>query len=129
MKRLIEDLGSRRIMGLIHCSGGGQTKIGKFGQPGIKYVKNNLFPTPPLFQMLQEVRGLPVQEMFRAYNMGHRLEAVVATQDIAEGCIAISKECHIDAQIVGEVVPSGDPHGRQVQIVTDKASVTYDFKV
>jgi phosphoribosylformylglycinamidine cyclo-ligase len=118
MKRIFDDMQVGHIMGFIHCSGGGQTKIGKFG-------KFNMFPTPPLFQMLQDVRGLPPREMYSSYNMGHRLEAVVRTQSDADRCITIAKDCNIDAQVVGEVLPFDDPNSRQVEIVTEEGSLFY----
>lgn len=103
IQRIVPEIGRKRILGFIHCSGGGQTKIGKFGHAGSVYVKDNLFPVPPLFSMLQKVRKLPWDQMYTSYNMGHRLEAVVKSEKTAERMITISKDCGIDARIVGRV--------------------------
>ena len=87
--KLLKEVGRKNILGLIHCSGGGQTKIGGFGQKGITYVKDNLFPVPPLFALLKKVRGISWEEMYTTYSMGHRLEAVVESMQVVEDCIAI----------------------------------------
>lgn len=126
---LFEKMGRKKFLGLIHCSGGGQTKIGKFGAPGVTYIKNNLFSIPPLFQMLKEVCGLPWSEMYEAYNMGHRMEAVVRTQDDAERCIKLAHDCGIDAQIIGNVVKDAtNPNGRTVVIQNNMMEFTYSFE-
>lgn len=105
LKTIFDVIGRRYILGLIHCSGGGQTKIGKFGAPGIQYVKDTLFPLPPLFKFLKEARNLAWEEMYTSYNMGHRMEAVIRDKVVAEECIAISKSFGIDAQVIGYVCP------------------------
>lgn len=128
IRNLTRVLGARHIKGIFHCSGGGQTKIGNFGQPGIVYVKNNLFPVPPVFQMLQRVSNMPWQEMYQIYNMGHRLEAVVEHQGIADACIGIAKNCGIEAQVIGEIAPNEEnPHARKVIIKTADGEFSYDF--
>ena len=104
--KIIRNVGIGYILGIFHCSGGGQTKIGKFGKSGIVYLKDNLFPVPPLFQMLQRVHDLPWREMYSTYNMGHRLEMVVRTEKIANECIAISQWYGIEAKIIGTIVPN-----------------------
>ncbi len=126
--KLVRDIGPRHIKGIIHCSGGGQTKIGKFGQPGIVYVKNNLFPVPPVFQMLQRVSTMPQYDMYETYNMGHRLEAVVEEQVVADACIDIAAECGIEAQIIGEVTRNlENPHARKVVIKIANDEFSYAF--
>lgn len=123
---LVEKMGRDKFLGFVHCSGGGQTKIGKFGQPGIVYVKDNLFATPPLFTVLQEACGLPWREMYQTYNMGHRLEAVVRSETVAKRCIEIARGCGIDARIVGRVEKdSGNPSGRTVVIQHNDTEFTY----
>ncbi len=127
--RLIRDIEPHHIKGLIHCSGGGQTKIGKFGSPGIIYVKNNLFPTPPVFQMLRRVSNMSWYDMFQTYNMGHRLEAVVSGQVVADACIALARDCDIEAQVIGEVIQGKNPPGtRSVLIMTPDSGSSYYFK-
>lgn len=98
--RIVRQIGPRHIKGFIHCSGGGQTKIGKFGSLGIVYIKNNLFPVPPVFQILRRVSNMAWREMYPAYNMGHRLEVMVQEQVVADACIELAAECGIEAQIM-----------------------------
>ena len=86
------------IHGMVHCSGGAQTKVMHFVE-GVKVTKNNLFPVPPLFKMIQEQSGTDWQEM---YNMGHRMEVYV-TPDRAQEVIDITRSFGIDAQIIGFV--------------------------
>lgn len=89
------------IHGIIHCSGGAQTKVMKFVD-SVKIIKDNLFDVPPLFKMIQEESQTSMKEMFQVFNMGHRLEMYVDAS-IAEGLISISKGLGIDAQIIGRV--------------------------
>ena len=91
------------ISGMVHCSGGGQTKILHFLQQG-HVIKNNLLPIPPLFKMIQEQSGTDWREMFQVFNMGHRLE-IYTTPEAAEKMIEIAKNFQIDAQIIGTVEP------------------------
>ncbi len=88
-----------QIHGIIHCSGGAQTKILNFVN-NIHIIKNSLFPTPPLFKLIQEQSDTPWKEMYKVFNMGHRMELYVP-QEISSDIIAISKKFDIDAQIVG----------------------------
>ncbi len=90
-----------KIDGMIHCTGGAQTKVLNFIQ-NKKIIKNNLFATPPLFKMIQEESGTPWKEMYQVFNMGHRLE-VYTDESTANEMIGISKSMHIDAQIIGRV--------------------------
>ncbi len=87
------------IHGMIHCSGGAQTKVLNFVDK-IKVVKDNMFPVPPLFKLIQQESGTPWQEMYKVFNMGHRMELYVPKR-IATEIIKISKEFNIDAKIVG----------------------------
>jgi phosphoribosylformylglycinamidine cyclo-ligase len=89
------------IHGLVHCSGGAQTKVLHFVN-NVHIVKDNLFPVPPLFQLIHEQSGTPWAEMYKVFNMGHRMEVYVPAA-LAEQIIAISKSFNIDAQIVGRV--------------------------
>jgi len=127
INRLIGYVGRENILGLIHCSGGGQTKIGKFGPKGIQYVKDNLFPVPPLFQMLQKVRNLPIRQMFESYNMGHRLEAVVPDMETAKRCMRAAQADLVEARIIGKTVPNDNPDQRKVVIKTENSYETYNF--
>lgn len=95
------------IKGLIHCTGGGQGKVGKFITEGL-VRKDNLLPVPPVFRLIAEQSGASFSEMFRVFNMGQRLECYChpsATDDI----LAIAAEFKVDAQVIGEVIPSDTP--------------------
>jgi phosphoribosylformylglycinamidine cyclo-ligase len=109
------------IHGMIHCSGGGQTKIMHFIDQ-FKVVKDNLFETPILFRLIQEQSGTPWSEMYRVFNMGHRLE-VYCPARIANDLIAIGRSYGIDAQIIGRVEPSEKP---QVEITANGGTYTYN---
>lgn len=88
-----------KIHGMVHCSGGAQTKVMHFVE-NMRVVKNNLFPIPPLFRTIQEQSGTDWKEMYKVFNMGHRMEIYVAPED-AEAVIGIAQSFGIDAQIVG----------------------------
>ena len=90
-----------KIHGMVHCSGGAQTKVLHFVK-NKKIIKDNLFPIPPLFKLIYEESGTPPQEMYKVFNMGHRMELYVAPED-AERMIEISRSYGVDAQIVGRV--------------------------
>jgi len=98
VKKLLSEL-RPNIHGMVHCSGGAQTKILHFID-NLKVVKNNLFPVPPLFQLIQKESGTDWKEMYKVFNMGHRLE-VYLPAEYAQQVIEISKSFNIDAQIVG----------------------------
>lgn len=90
-----------KIHGMVHCSGGAQTKVLHFVK-NKKIIKDNLFPIPPLFKLIHEESGTPPQEMYKVFNMGHRMELYVSPED-AERIIEISRSYGVDAQIVGRV--------------------------
>lgn len=94
----------RAIHGIIHCSGGAQTKVLKFVEQK-KIVKNNMLPIPPLFKMIQKESGTDPKEMYKVFNMGHRLE-IYTKPEAAEGMIALARELGIEAQIIGFVEES-----------------------
>jgi phosphoribosylformylglycinamidine cyclo-ligase len=87
------------IHGLVHCSGGGQTKVLNFID-NLKVIKDNLFPVPPLFQLIQQHSGTSWQEMFKVFNMGHRFE-IYLPMGIAEEVIKISERFNVAAKIIG----------------------------
>jgi len=93
-----------KIHGMVHCSGGAQTKVLHFVD-NVKITKNNMFPVPPLFKLIQEQSGTDWKEMYKVFNMGHRME-VYLPQEYAQEVIDISKSFNIDAQIVGFVEKS-----------------------
>ena len=90
------------IHGMIHCSGGGQTKCMKYLPTTLKIIKDNLFTPPPIFNLIQENAGSDNKEMYQVFNMGHRLE-IFTNQKTAEALIATAAEFNIEAQIVGRV--------------------------
>lgn len=92
------------IHGMVHCSGGAQTKVLHFVE-NVKITKDNMFPVPPLFRIIQEQSGTDWSEMYKVFNMGHRMEVYIAPEH-AEEVIAITKSFGIDAQIVGRVEAS-----------------------
>jgi phosphoribosylformylglycinamidine cyclo-ligase len=93
------------ITGIIHCSGGGQTKCMKYLPKPLRIVKDNLFEVPPIFKLIQENSGADYREMYQVFNMGHRLELFTNPQ-AAEAMIAIAASFGIEAQIVGRVEAS-----------------------
>ena len=92
----------KEIHGMVHCSGGAQTKILHFLPEKLKVIKDNLFPLPPLFRAIQKESKTEWAEMYKVFNMGHRMELYVSPE-VAEEIIAISKSFNIDAQIIGRV--------------------------
>uniref|UniRef100_UPI0037420DF6 AIR synthase related protein n=1 Tax=Natronoflexus pectinivorans TaxID=682526 RepID=UPI0037420DF6 len=98
IKQILKNLRSE-IHGMVHCSGGAQTKVLHFVD-NLHIIKDNLFEVPPLFKIIQEQSGTPWVEMYKVFNMGHRMELYVKPE-IAEEIIAISKAFNIDAKIVG----------------------------
>ena len=123
LKRLFAAIPREAFHGLIHCSGGGQSKIVKFGQAGNRYLKDQLFAVPPLFAALKEYTGQSWAEMYSVYNMGHRLEAVMPAASAATA-IAVAGDCGIEAQIVGRIEASGGPH-REVVVRSAHGEFTY----
>jgi phosphoribosylformylglycinamidine cyclo-ligase len=105
---------------LVHCSGGAQTKVLHFIN-SLHIIKDNLFPIPPLFQLIQEQSNTSWQEMYKVFNMGHRME-IYTNEEFAQECIAISKSFGVDAQIIGRV-ESADQ--KQVSIHSEKGSFIY----
>ena len=95
-----------KVHGMVHCSGGGQTKVLHFTE-NVHVIKDNLFATPPLFRMIQEESKTAWQEMYRVFNMGHRLE-IYTDADSANRMIEIARGFHIEAQIVGRVEASAN---------------------
>ncbi len=92
------------IHGMVHCSGGAQTKVLHFVDD-VHVIKDDLFPIPPLFELIQKESGTEWKEMYKVFNMGHRMEVYVS-QEIADSIIEISKSFNVDARIVGRVEES-----------------------
>lgn len=105
IKRLLEVM-RPKIHGMVHCSGGAQTKILHFVD-NVHVVKDNLFPIPPLFRLIREQSGTPWSEMYKVFNMGHRMEIYLRPDDASE-VMEIASQFGIPAQIVGRVEASAD---------------------
>lgn len=103
IKKILDKL-RPQIHGMVHCSGGAQTKVLHFVD-NVKVVKNNMFPVPPLFKTIKEQSGTDWQEMYKVFNMGHRMEVYLSPEH-ADEVIKISKEFGIDAQIIGHIEAS-----------------------
>ncbi|WP_416440538.1 AIR synthase related protein [Leeuwenhoekiella sp. A16] len=101
IKKILSTLDKAKIHGMVHCSGGAQTKILHFVN-NLHIIKDNLFALPPLFKLIQEESGTDWKEMYQVFNMGHRMELYV-DPSLAESIIEIAKSFNIDAQIVGRV--------------------------
>jgi len=91
------------LHGAVHCSGGAQSKILHFASPECHVVKDNMFPVPPLFSMIQEQSKTEWREMYKVFNMGHRMELYVSNQQAAEEIIRISESLGVKARVVGRV--------------------------
>ncbi len=123
LKQLFAAIPRHEISGLIHCSGGGQSKIVKFGKPGNRYVKDALFPVPPLFAALKEHTDQSWAEMHSVYNMGHRLEVTLPERRVADA-LAVATACGIEAKVVGRVESTGSER-REVVVRTAHGEFTY----
>lgn len=120
VQQILKELGPERIHGMVHCSGGAQTKILHFVDQ-LHVVKDNLFEIPPLFELIQKESGTSWKEMFQVFNCGHRMECYVP-RDIAEEIIAISQSFDVAAQIVGYVKTANSP---KLTISGPKGHFTY----
>lgn len=101
IKKVLDEL-RPEIHGMVHCTGGAQTKVLHFVGDDCKVVKDNMFPVPPLFKIIKEQSGTDWQEMYKVFNMGHRMEIYVKPET-ADKVIAISKSSNIDAQVIGHI--------------------------
>ena len=106
--RKILDAKRNKIHGMIHCTGGAQTKVLHFINDNCKIIKDNMFAVPPLFKIIKEEGNTDWKEMYQVFNMGHRMEIYVSPED-AEEIIQISKSFNIDAQVIGHVEEDNKP--------------------
>ena len=104
IKKLLDEM-RKDIHGMVHCSGGAQTKVMNFVGDNCRVVKDNLFPLPPLFRTIKEQSGTDWEEMYKVFNMGHRMEIYLSEKE-AQRVIDISKSFDIDARIVGRIEES-----------------------
>ena len=105
IKKIIKEIGNKNINGIIHCSGGAQTKILHFIDDDLHVIKDNLFDIPYLFKLIQQESNTSWQEMYKVFNCGHRMELFVEPE-FADKIIRISNSFNIDAKIIGKVINS-----------------------
>lgn len=120
IKKILSTYNSRDIHGMVHCSGGAQTKILHFIN-NLHVIKDNLFPVPPLFKLIQEQSNTNWKEMYQVFNCGHRMELYVSPS-IAEDLISISKSFDVDAQIIGRVEDAAE---KQLTILSEFGEFKY----
>ena len=124
IKKVSEEIGEE-LKGAVHCSGGGQTKCLRFGTK-VKFVKDNLFSPPPIFEEIKKISKTPEREMHQVYNMGHRLELFCPPAH-EETLINLAKEFKIDAKVIGRTEPSELPTGKNhLQIVSNNQNLNYE---
>ncbi len=121
IKKILLTYSSEEIHGMVHCSGGAQTKILHFIGDDLHVIKDNMFDVPPLFKLIQQESKTDWKEMYQVFNMGHRMEIYVP-QEYAEDIIEISKSFEVDAQIVGRVEASVE---KKLTINSEFGSFTY----
>ena len=102
VKKMLDSVDRSEIHGMVHCTGGAQTKVLHFVGENCRVVKDNMFPVPPLFRAIHEQSGTDWSEMYKVFNMGHRLEVYVRPET-AQQIIDIARSFHIDAQVVGHI--------------------------
>ena len=107
IKKIIRSIGNKNINGIIHCSGGAQTKILHFINDNLHVIKDNMFDVPFLFRMIQQESNTDWAEMYKVFNCGHRMELYVEPE-FADEIINISNSFNIDAKIIGKVVNSDE---------------------
>ncbi|MEZ4809309.1 MAG: AIR synthase-related protein [Allomuricauda sp.] len=120
IKKILEKYTASEIHGMVHCSGGAQTKILHFVE-NLHVIKDNMFTVPPLFKLIQEQSRTDWKEMYQVFNCGHRMELYV-DKKVAEEIIAISKSFHVDAQIIGRVESS---KGKKLTIQSEYGKFEY----
>jgi len=120
IKKILNHFDSSSIHGMIHCSGGAQTKILHFVE-NLHIIKDNLFQTPTLFEIIKKESGTDWREMYKVFNMGHRLELYV-DPNVANSIIEISKSFGVDAKIIGKV-ESND--SKKLSIISDHGTFEY----
>jgi phosphoribosylformylglycinamidine cyclo-ligase len=120
VKDLIREFGNE-IHGLIHCSGGGQTKCMKYLPGNFRVIKDNLFPTPIIFKIIKESSHADDREMYQVFNMGHRLE-IFADASLAKRMIAVAEAWGIEARVVGRVEGADK---KELRLLTGEQSISY----
>ncbi len=109
LRQVYAQVSKEKLHGVVHCSGGGQTKILHFAKEGLHIIKDNLFDLPILFKMIQEESNSDWREMYKVFNMGHRMELYCADQTTANQIIQIANSFNLEAKIVGRVEAHSGP--------------------
>ncbi|HKK12252.1 MAG TPA: AIR synthase related protein [Flavobacteriaceae bacterium] len=120
IKKILSKYNKQTIHGMVHCSGGAQTKILHFVN-NLHIIKDNLFPVPPLFKLIQQQSKTNWKEMYQVFNCGHRMELYVSP-DIADDLISISRSFNVDARVVGRVEVS---NSKMLTITSEFGEFTY----
>lgn len=121
IKKILEAVDIAKLYGIVHCSGGAQTKVLHFLNDNLHVIKDNLFEIPPLFRMIQAQSHTDPKEMYKVFNMGHRMELYV-DEEVAHTIIATSRSFNIDAKIIGRVEAG---NGRQVTVKSELGHFEY----
>jgi phosphoribosylformylglycinamidine cyclo-ligase len=108
LKQVVEHY-KNALNGIIHCTGGAQTKVMKFLDKNLRVIKDNLLPIPPLFSMIKEESNVSWKEMYEVFNMGHRIEIYTPSKEIADELVKLSRSFNIDAQVIGRVEAADQP--------------------
>ena len=121
VQKVFQEIGREAIHGMIHCTGGAQTKILHFVDQ-LHIIKDKMLPIPPLFQLIRQESGTDPKEMYQVFNMGHRIEFYVP-EEVAQKIISISKSFNVDAQIIGRV--EDHPH-KKLTIASELGTFIYE---
>lgn len=125
--KIFEVCGRKNIRGMIHCTGGAQTKVLHFAEPtGMHIIKDNLLPIPPLFDIIEKESGTDRQEMYKVFNMGHRMELYV-NPEIAADIVAISREFGVEAQVIGRIEALEESRSNTRLTIQDAAG-SYEYE-
>jgi len=122
IKQLLESM-PEVVKGLIHCSGGGQTKCMKYLPGNMHIIKDNLFPVPPVFELIQQNSGADNREMYQVFNMGHRME-IFTSEAAAPAVMDIANAMGVEARIIGRVEPSNQ---KKLTLLVKDQSILFEY--
>ena len=120
MKNIFKNTDRNKLHGIIHCSGGAQTKVLHFADQ-VHIIKDNLFDLPPLFSMIKQESGADLRELYQVFNMGHRMELYVS-EEVADDIITIAHAFNIDAKVIGHCEAS---ETKRLTISTSSETIEY----
>ena len=127
VRAILDEVGEKRkeeIHGMVHCSGGAQTKVLHFVDDGLQIIKDDMFDVPPLFRLIQECSNTDWKEMYKVFNCGHRLEVYVPSVGVANRLIECGKKFNIDSKIIGRVEEKSGKS--QVTVMSEYGEFVYD---